>query len=87
MLKLMKQCVSWLDWKFVAGGVAVLLALALCGNLPSLSIFAGATPLILIIACLIPCLLPFLLLRGAGRRQHKEKPASDQEKEATIHRI
>jgi fatty acid desaturase len=86
MLKGMKQCIGWLDWKFVAGGLAVLLALALCGNLPALGIFAGATPLLLIIACLVPCLLPLALLRRAGRRQHEEQHASDQEQEVTLPR-
>jgi hypothetical protein len=68
MRNVLKQCVSWLDWRFVAGGLAVLVALAVCNKLPTLGIFAGATPLLLIAACLLPCLIPLVLFR---RRQTK----------------
>lgn len=73
MRNLLKQCIGWLDWRFVAGSVAVLIALAVCGNLPTLSIFAGATPLVLLLACLIPCLLPLALFRR-GQREQRDTP-------------
>ncbi len=69
MRNILKQCVGWLDWRFVAGVLAAVAALALCSKLPSLSIFAaGVTPLLLIAACLLPCLIPLAVLR---RRENK----------------
>lgn len=41
MLNLPKQRVAWLDWRFVAGGVAVLIGLAVCGNLPTFGMSAA----------------------------------------------
>ncbi len=81
MLKAMKECVGWLDWKFVAGGVAVLVALAVCTKLPTLSIFAGAAPLLLLVVCLVPCLLPLVWLRNARRGEATQAPASENDLE------
>jgi hypothetical protein len=65
-LKVVKQCVPWLSWKVV--GVAALVAVGLfCTGLLPMSILAGITPLLLLAACLAPCLLPLALLRGKGR--------------------
>ena len=83
MLKALKQCVGWLDWRFLAGGLAVVIGLALCNKLPTLGSFAGVTPLILIVACLVPCLVPLALLRGAGRR-HATKQAAEAERAGVI---
>ena len=69
MLNVVKQCVRWLDWRFVAGGLAVVVGLAVCDKLPTLRIFAGATPLLLIAVCVVPCLLSLGLLRRASRGQ------------------
>jgi hypothetical protein len=77
VLKVMKQCVGWLDWKLVAGGVVLLVALAVCAKLPTIGIFAGAAPLLLLAVCLIPCLVPLAWLRNAVRGQAKQKPASE----------
>ena len=79
MLKAVKQCVSWLDWKVVAGGLAVIAVLAVCLRLPTLGMLAGAAPLLLIIACLAPCLIPIALVRGASRRNRIKKPAGENE--------
>jgi hypothetical protein len=84
MLKVIKQCVDWLDWRFIAGGLAVVVGLAVCNKMPTLGIFASATPLILILACLVPCLLPLALFRGAGRRQREEKQVAENEREGAI---
>jgi len=83
MLRAMKQCVGWLDWRFIAGGLAVVVGLAVCNKLPTLGISAGVTPLILIIACLVPCLVPLALLRGAGRR-HQTKQAAENKREVAL---
>ncbi len=79
MLKVMKQCVGWLDWKLVAGAVALLVALAVCAKLPTVGIFTAAAPLLLVAACLIPCLVPLAWLRNAGRGEAKQTPASETE--------
>ena len=82
MLKAMRSCVGWLDWKFVAGGLAVLTALALCAKLPTLSILAGFAPIVLLAACLIPCLLPLAWLRNAARGKAKRAQALESDHEA-----
>ena len=82
MLKVIKECVSGLNWQFVAGGLAVLVALALCAKLPTLGIFAGAAPLLLLAVCLIPCLLPLAWLRntGGGKAKQAQVPENDPER-------
>jgi hypothetical protein len=81
VLKVVKECVGWLDWKFVAGGVAMLVALAVCAKLPTLSIFAGVAPLLLLAVCLVPCLLPLVWLRNTrrGEATTAQMPESDRE--------
>ena len=81
MLKVIKECVSGLNWQFVAGGLAVLVALALCAKLPTLGIFAGAAPVLLLVVYLIACLLPLAWLRNAGRGKVKQAhvPENDSE--------
>ena len=73
MLKAIQQCVSWLDWKVVAGGLAVIAILGLCLKLPTLGLLAGATPLLLVAACLVPCLIPIALVRGRSRRNRTKE--------------
>jgi hypothetical protein len=73
----MKQCFGWLNWKLVAGGAALLVALAVCAKLPAIGIFAGAAPLLLLAACLVACLLPLAWLRNAGRGAAKQTPAPE----------
>jgi len=70
-----------LDWKFIAGGLAVLVALAVGAKLPTLSIFAGVAPLLLLAVCLVPCLLPLVWLRTARRDEatKAQMPESDRE--------
>ena len=82
MLKVMKECVSGLNWQFVAVGLAVLVALALCAKLPTLGIFAGAAPLLLLAVCLIACLLPLAWLRnaGGGKAKQAQVPENDSER-------
>lgn len=84
MLNLLKQCVRWLDWRFIAGGVAVLIGLAACGNLPTLGIFAGATPIVLLLACLIPCLVPLALFRRGQRGQREATPIAENKHDGSI---
>jgi O-antigen ligase len=79
MQKVIMQRVGWLDWRFVAGGLAVIIGLAVCDKLPTLGIVAGAAPLLLIAACLVPCLLPLALLRRARRGQRTNERVSGNE--------
>jgi hypothetical protein len=69
MLKLVKECAPWLSWK--TAGIAALVAVGLivCTGMPSLAALAGAMPLLLILACLVPCLAPLVLLRRSNRSQ------------------
>lgn len=64
MPNLVKTCAPWLNWK--SAGVIALVAFgaAFCLGVPSLGLLAGAAPILLLAACLIPCLIPLALLRG-----------------------
>jgi hypothetical protein len=63
MLKLMKECAPWLNWKTAGIAALVVLGLIVCTGMPSLGTLAGVAPLLLIVACLVPCLAPLMLLR------------------------
>jgi hypothetical protein len=80
MLNVIKQCVSWLDWKFVAGVLAALVLFAVCAKLPTLGMFAGVAPILLIAVCLVPCLVPLVWLRntrrGAAAQTHEQEDDS-----------
>ena len=69
MLTLVKRCAPWLSWK--SAGIIALVAVgaAFCLGMPSLGLLAGAAPILLLVACLIPCLIPLALLRGKNRSQ------------------
>ena len=41
--------------------------MAVCLGMPALGLLAGAAPLLLIVACLVPCLATLMLLRRKGR--------------------
>ncbi len=62
MLKLLKHCVSWLNWKTGLGIVLAIVVLASFDKLLGLAVLAGATPILLALACLIPCLIPLAFL-------------------------
>jgi hypothetical protein len=69
MLNLVRACAPWLSWKTAAVAGLVAVGLALCLGMPGLGLLAGAAPVLLIIACLIPCLIPLALLRRASRNR------------------
>lgn len=70
MRNLIKDCAPWLNWKVAAVFVAVVACLGLIVGVDAgLLAIAGATPLLAIAACLVPCLIPLVLLRG------KKEPA------------
>ena len=67
MLKVMKECAPWLNWKNAGIAALVIGGIIICTGLPSLSVLAGVAPLLLIVACLVPCLAPLVLLRRKNR--------------------
>jgi hypothetical protein len=62
MWNAVKACTPWLDWKIVAALALVIVGIVVCTGLPTLRILAGAAPLLIVAACLIPCLVPLVLL-------------------------
>jgi hypothetical protein len=66
LLKAMKDCVSWLNWRTAAIVALVAVGVVLCTGLPSLGVLAGVAPVLLLVACLVPCLAPLWLLRKKG---------------------
>ena len=75
MRNLVRECAGWINWKLAVGGLVALALLAACAKLPSLSALIGAAPLLLIAACLAPCLIPLALMR----RARPKPPASERE--------
>ncbi len=68
MLKLMKECAPWLNWTNAAIAALAIGAIVICTGLPSLGILAGIAPVLLLAACLVPCLAPLVLLRRKNRK-------------------
>jgi predicted lysophospholipase L1 biosynthesis ABC-type transport system permease subunit len=62
MLKLVKACAPWLTWKV---GLVAVLGLVVLVSFDKLlgAVLVGATPVVLALACLIPCLIPLVFLR------------------------
>ncbi len=65
MLKLIKECAPWLNWKVAAVFAAAVVCIGfIVGADAGLLAVVGATPLLAIAACLVPCLIPLVLLRS-----------------------
>jgi hypothetical protein len=73
-----RQVLLGRGWKMgallVAGGTAA--GLIAWGVAPWVATLAGVTPVLLALACAIPCLLPFALLRRAATCGATDKPTS-----------
>ena len=70
MLKLMNACAPWLTWKVGALFAAVVLVAGIAfGAEAGLLAFVGATPLLAIAVCMVPCLIPLAFLRGKTKTQ------------------
>jgi len=70
MLKLVRACAPWLSWKVGVAFVAVVLVAGIAfGAETGLLAFIGATPLLAIAACMVPCLIPLAFLRGERKAQ------------------
>jgi hypothetical protein len=77
MRKLIKECAPWLNWKVAAGFVVTVVCVGLIvGADAGLLAIAGATPLLAIAACLVPCLIPLVLLRGKKEPAKNTTPAT-----------
>jgi hypothetical protein len=61
-VKIVKECMPWLNWQTGVVAALALVAIVVCTGLPALSVLAGTLPL-LVAACLLPCLLALVLLR------------------------
>lgn len=66
MLRRIKACAPWLSGKTLGIIALVAVGFVLCG-IPLFSLAAGILPILLIIACAIPCAAPLLMLRGANK--------------------
>jgi hypothetical protein len=85
MLKLIRDCAPWLNWKVGATFAAVVLVgLIAFGAQTGLLAILGATPLLAMAACLLPCLIPLVLLRGKGRSSASQTPADTVQQKAPI---
>jgi hypothetical protein len=70
MRTLIKECAPWLNWKVAAVFVAVVACVGfIVGADAGLLAVFGATPLLAIVLCLVPCLIPLAFLRGKGKTQ------------------
>jgi len=64
MRNLIKECAAWLNWKVAAIFAAAVICIGFIvrADAGPLAV-AGATPLLAMAACLVPCLIPLVLLR------------------------
>ena len=70
MLKLMRYCAPGLNWKVgVVFAAVVLVAGIAFGVEAGLFAIIGATPVLAIAVCMVPCLLPLALLRARGKTE------------------
>lgn len=77
MRKLIKECAPWLNWKVAAVFVAVVACVGfIVGVDAGLLAIAGATPLLAIALCLVPCLIPLVLLRSKKGTATSTVPAT-----------
>ena len=66
---LLKECAPWLTWKVAAALVAVALCAGIiAGAGGGIIAVIGATPLLAIAVCLLPCLVSLVMLRGRRDR-------------------
>ena len=77
MRDLIKECAPWLNWKVAAIFAAGVVCIGFIGgaDLGMLAV-AGAAPLLALAACLVPCLVPLVLLRRSKEPVHSAAPAT-----------
>jgi hypothetical protein len=70
MRNLIKECAPWLNWKVAAVFVTAVICIGfIVGADAGVLAAIGATPLLAIALCLVPCLIPLVLLRSKGKPQ------------------
>ena len=78
----LQQCLSTLQWQIVAIVGAVVVGLLVCG-VPS-ALITGSVPVLVIVACLLPCLLPLFLLRNKRQESSKAQLVDERSLETLI---
>ena len=64
MFKRIQECAPWLTWKLGGVVVAIVLVIGIAlGAGGGLLALLGATPILAIAACMLPCLIPLVLVR------------------------
>lgn len=63
MRTFIKAGVSLLTWKYLGLAALVISGMLIWFGLPSFSMLVGIVPVVLMVACLIPCLVPLVWLR------------------------
>jgi hypothetical protein len=76
MLSVVKPCFSWFNWPMSTIVALVLVGIVVCTGLPTPSVLAGVTPLLVIAACLLPCLFPLAWWRR-NRHSHPDRIATN----------
>jgi hypothetical protein len=77
MRNLIKECAPWLNWKVAAVFAAAVVCIGfIVGADAGLLAVVGATPLLAIAACLVPCLIPLVLLRGKKESPKNAAPTT-----------
>lgn len=66
MQKLLNECVSWLNWRVVAVWGIAILAVVWYTTGSSWRLWLSASPLLALILCALPCLLPVVWLWRKG---------------------
>jgi hypothetical protein len=74
MQALRNRCFPWLNWKVAAALSIVLAGMVLCADWSSWGMWVGATPLLTIVVCLLPCLIPLVLLPRKGGDRGSAQP-------------
>ena len=77
MLKLIQACAPWLTWKAgaVYAAIALVVGITFSAQAGSLA-FLGATPILAIAACMLPCLIPLAFLRAKENVQPNTTPST-----------
>jgi hypothetical protein len=66
MQKLLNTCSPWLTWKLAIAVAVTVVGMVLFTDLPQWSLWVGTTPLLAIVVCMLPCLIPVILLWRKG---------------------
>ena len=74
MQKLLNECIPWLNWKVAAILGIMLIGVGLYAEWSSWSLWMGATPLLAIAVCVLPCLIPLAFLWHKGSERHSVQP-------------